>query len=254
MILFLSPILLCLQIADLQAAPRIDSGAPPPILLYHRFGPTPADGMTVSTPVFISHLDYLKRNGYTVIPLRQLVDGVFGKGAPPPARSVAIVVDDGHISVYKEMLPLVKKYNIPVTLFIYPSAISNASYAMTWQQLRDLQKTGLFDIQSHTFWHPNFKKERKKLNDAAYEQLVAMQLGKSKSRLEKEFGIRVDMLAWPFGIYDDYLMKKAKEAGYIAAFTIEGDREKQFGNPMKIPRYLLTNADQGKRFERMITK
>ena len=76
-----------------------------------------------------------------------------------------------------------------------------------------------------------------------------MQLVKSKARLEKEFGTRIDMLAWPFGIYDDDLMAKAKEAGYIAAFTIEGEREKHWGNPMKLPRYLLTNADRGKRFE-----
>ena len=86
------------------------------------------------------------------------------------------------------MLPLVKKYRIPVTLFIYPSAISNASYAMTWDQLREIKKTGLFDIQGHTYWHPNFRKERKRLSPEEYEKFVDMQLIKSKERLEKELG------------------------------------------------------------------
>ncbi len=35
------------------------------------------------------------------------------------------------------------------------------------------------------------------------------QLKKSKARLETELGSKVDMLAWPFGIYDDYLIGKA---------------------------------------------
>lgn len=55
------------------------------------------------------------------------------------------------------MFPLLKKYQIPATLFIYPSAISNASYALTWDQLKEMKETGLIDVQSHTFWHPNFR-------------------------------------------------------------------------------------------------
>ncbi|HEY5973134.1 MAG TPA: polysaccharide deacetylase family protein, partial [Geobacteraceae bacterium] len=31
------------------------AGVNVPILLYHRFGPTVADGMTITTPVFESH-------------------------------------------------------------------------------------------------------------------------------------------------------------------------------------------------------
>ena len=37
-----------------------------PILLYHRFGPTVADGMTITTPVFASQMQYLHDNGYKV--------------------------------------------------------------------------------------------------------------------------------------------------------------------------------------------
>jgi peptidoglycan/xylan/chitin deacetylase (PgdA/CDA1 family) len=130
------------------------------------------------------------------------------------------VEDDAHKSVYSDMLPLVKKYNVPVTIFVYPSAISNAKYAMTYDQLRTLKKNG-FDIQSHTFWHPNFKRDKKKMSPAEFEKSVTTQLKKSKERLEKEVGGTVDLLAWPFGIYDDYLIKRAGEVGYKATFTIE---------------------------------
>ena len=235
-------------LAQPAGQPRLDV----PILLYHRFGPVVADGMTITTPVFESHLEFLKKNGYTVIPLRQLVNYYLKKGPPPPSKSVVIVADDGHKTVYSEMLPLVRKYNVPVTLFLYPSAISNASYAMTWEQIRELRKTGLFDFQGHTYWHPNFKTEKKKLKPDDYDRFVEMQLKKSRDKIEKELGIQVDMLAWPFGIYDDWLTGKAASLGYIAAFTIEAHHAGPSDILLKLPRYLLSNADRGKVFEKLV--
>jgi len=223
-----------------------------PTLVYHRFGPVVADSMTVTTHHFESHVKYLMETGYTVIPLRQLVAYHVGKTRSLPPRSIAITVDDGHTSVYHHLFPLVKKYNIPVTLFIYPSAISNASYAMTWGQIREIQASGLFDFQGHTYWHPNFKNEKKKLGPRDYEAFVEMQLKKSKEKLEKELAIRVDMLSWPFGIYDDDLIRKAVGAGYVAAFTIDRRHIGASDPVMALPRYLITDADKGKAFEKII--
>lgn len=219
-----------------------------PILLYHRFGPTVADGMTIRTPIFEEHLKYLKDNGYKVIPLRQLVDWYQKKGPAPAPKSVVIVEDDAHKSVYTDMFPLAKKYNVPVTVFIYPSAVSNAKYAMTWDQLRELKKSGLFDFQSHTYWHPNFKRERKKLKAAEFDKLVTSQLQKPKDKINKELGITPDLLAWPFGIYDDDLLRRASAAGYIGTFTIERHHATAADSIMKLPRYLLIDADRGKNF------
>ncbi len=247
-------LLLLLLTSVAESADAGKGGADPriPILLYHRFGPVLADSMTVTTPVFESHLKYLKDNGYTVIPLKQLVDYFLRKGPSPPPRSVVIVVDDGHKSVYSDMFPLVRKYGIPVTLFIYPSAISNAPYAMTWNQLRELKKSGFFDFQSHTYWHPNFKKDKKKLSPAAYDRFVDMQLKKSKERIEKELDLKVTLLAWPFGIDDDDLFRKASAAGYMAAFSIERHHAGISDNVMALPRYIVANSDRGKDFESLV--
>ncbi|UFS68586.1 polysaccharide deacetylase family protein [Geomonas sp. RF6] len=223
-----------------------------PILLYHRFGPTVADGMTIKTSVFEEHLKFLKENGYKVIPLKTVIDYMQKKGPAPGPKSVVICEDDAHKSVYSDMLPLAKKYNVPVTVFVYPSAISNAKYAMTWDQLKSLQKTGLFDIQSHTFWHPNFKRDKKKMSPTEYEKFVNIQLKKSKDRLEQQLGTKVTLLAWPFGIYDDYLLKKATEVGYQGTFTIEAHHVGPRDTLVKLPRYLLVNADQGKSFARIV--
>lgn len=243
LLVFLMISLCALSAAGGAGAAEAAGGVSVPILLYHRFGPTVADGMTIRTAAFQSHLEYLSKNGYTVIPLRRLVDWYRGRGAAPPAKSVVIVEDDAHRSVYTDMFPLIRKYRVPVTIFIYPSAVSNASYAMTWDQLREMKKSGLVEFQSHTFWHPNFKKERKKLPPAEFDRLVSSQLSRSREKIERELGVTVDMLAWPFGIYDDDLIRRASAAGYVATFTIERRHATPRESVMKLPRYLMVAAD-----------
>ena len=250
--IFLALVLLALVFCSTAAA-AAEEGAVP-VILYHRFGPKVADSMTTITSVFEAQMKWLKDNGYTVIPMRTLVDYLTGKGPAPAPKSVVLCADDGHKSVYTDMLPIVKKYNFPVTLFLYPSCISNprAPYAMTWEQIAELQKTGLFDMQGHTYWHPNFKKEKKKLKPEEYQKLLDMQLVKSKNFLEKKLGTKVDMLAWPFGIYDEELEKDAAKAGYVVAFSIDRRFDSKSEPMMAQPRYLMANSDGVKGFAAIV--
>ncbi|HET8704910.1 MAG TPA: polysaccharide deacetylase family protein [Pseudomonadales bacterium] len=218
-----------------------------PILCYHRFGPTVADSMTIRTETFVSQLDYLKDNGYTVVPLADALAWREGKKELPD-KSVVITVDDGHISQYTVMKPIIEKYKIPVTLFIYPSAISNASYAMTWDQVREMRNEQWFNVQGHTYWHPNFKTEKKRLKPDEYEKFVNMQLGKSKSVLEKKLDISVDTLAWPFGIETKELQEYAAHNGYQAALALEGRTANQTDSLYALPRFLMSEQYKGHAF------
>jgi peptidoglycan/xylan/chitin deacetylase (PgdA/CDA1 family) len=223
------------------------------ILLYHRLGPEHADDMTVTTTVVESQLKLIQEHGYHVIPLKALLASYDDASVAVPERAVVLVADDGHRSVYTDLFPLIKRFQIPVTLFIYPSAISNASYAMTWEQLAEMKASGLVDIQSHTFWHPNFKIEKKRLTPAAYEKFAQEQLVKSKAVLEQKLGGKVDLLAWPFGIYDPELMGWAQAAGYVAAFSIDRRPVTRTENVMALPRSIVTDADRGARFEALLS-
>ncbi|MFZ5959315.1 polysaccharide deacetylase family protein [Pseudomonas knackmussii] len=219
-----------------------------PILVYHRFAPQAVDSMTVRTEAFEAQLGLIEAGGYRVIPLRQVVDYLAGRSPAPPPRSLVITVDDGHESVFRVMYPIIQRRRIPVTLFIYPSAISNASYAMTWAQLAELRDSQLFDIQSHTYWHPNFMRERRRLDPAAYAHLVDDQLTRSRAVLEKRLGRPVDLLAWPFGLWDAELEQHAAAAGYVAAFTLDHRPVRQGDDLMALPRYLITDAVNAKAF------
>ena len=230
-----------------------DNAIEVPILTYHNFDPSVPGSMTMNTEKFEAQLRWMKDNGYTVIPLKQLVSFLQGKTNTLPAKPVVITIDDGKKSVYTYVLPLARKYNMPMTLFIYPSAISNASYAMTWDQLRELQKTGLFDIQGHTYWHPNFKQEKKRLAANEYQKFVNTQLVKSKKVLEEKIGTSVTLLAWPFGIYDNELEQAASKAGYDMAFSIDGRLASRSENTMAQPRYLIVAGENMQTFEAIVS-
>ncbi|MDD5760092.1 MAG: polysaccharide deacetylase family protein, partial [Desulfobulbaceae bacterium] len=145
------------------------------ILCYHRFGPIVADSMTTRTSVFELQLARLRHDGYTFVPLATAIAGLRGTAKLPP-KPVVLTVDDGHRTVYSDLLPILRREHLPVTLFVYPSAISNADYAMTWEQLKEVMTVPGVDVQSHTYWHPNFKKEKKRLAPNEYKKLVKMQL------------------------------------------------------------------------------
>jgi peptidoglycan/xylan/chitin deacetylase (PgdA/CDA1 family) len=239
-----------------EGRPTVKDSARAPIqvsiLVYHRFGLAVRDSMTIRTSTLVAQLKYLQEHRYPIIPLRTLVAYLNGETSPPPPRSVVITVDDGHESVYADMLPVVRDYRIPVTLFIYPSAISNASYAMTWDQLRTLSDTGLFDIQSHTYWHPNFAIERRRLAPAAYRAFAAMQFCRSKSVLHDRLGVTPSVLAWPFGVYDEDLFSIARDCGYVAAVTLDRRLVTARDALMALPRFLVTDTALGARFAAML--
>lgn len=223
------------------------------ILVYHRFAPTVQDAMTVRTATFRWQLEYLRHHHHPVIPLVALVSYLRGLGPPPPDGAVVITADDGHESIVREMLPAVREYRVPVTLFIYPSAISNARYAMSWNDLDNLQHTGLFDVQSHTFWHPNFTIEKRRLSPVAYRAFAATQLTQARAVLRSRLGVDADLLAWPFGIEDDDLAALAVDAGYVAGFTIERRRVTSRERLMALPRFLVTDGDTGSRFAALLS-
>lgn len=220
-----------------------------PILTYHRFDPTTAAFTTVRAATFESQLDTLAKDGYTVVPLTQALD-VLLRRTPPPAHPItAITIDDGHESVYRVLFPIVKARHIPATLFIYPSAISNAHYALTWEQLREMRASGLVDIQCHTYWHPDFRKEKKKQDAASYTKFVDMQLTKSRAKLDSELGTHIDLLAWPYGIYDADLEAAAQHAGYRAAFAYDGLVAHIGDDPFAIHRIPIPDFFKGSAFE-----
>ncbi|MDR3491963.1 MAG: polysaccharide deacetylase family protein [Gammaproteobacteria bacterium] len=225
-----------------------------PILCYHNFSPTVPGSMNLTPNKIESQIRYLKDNGFTIIPLKEAVEYLQGTRTSLPPKSVVITIDDGWQSAYTYLAPIVKKYNIPVTLFIYPQTISSGKHAMTWAELNELQQSGLFDIQGHTYSHPNFKQDRRRLSSSSFEKAVKMELVTSKKILENKMGHKIEFLAWPFGIYDSYLEKAAENAGYTMAFSIDAKPANQSFRSMAQPRFMIVDGQSMKTFEGIVNR
>jgi peptidoglycan/xylan/chitin deacetylase (PgdA/CDA1 family) len=230
------------------AADRTPEGAA--ILVYHRFGPT-AGPTTVSDAALDEQMAWLAAH-VRIGPLRSVISALHENPPPVEHPCLAITADDGHQSAYADLYPRILRYRLPMTLFIYPSAISNAPYALTWAELSEMAASGLVDVQSHTYWHPNFHQEKAHRPPADYRNFVDMQLSRSKQRLEAQLGRTVDMLAWPFGIYDNELGAAAVRAGYVAGFAL-GNRTALPGtDPLALPRFWMSDTDRTSRLAAML--
>lgn len=84
------------------------------ILTYHRFGPE-EDPFRVSRAEFAAHLEYLSRNN-RVLPLGEAIDFLRNKKTLPPNTTV-ITIDDGYLDAYEIAFPLLKKFQMPATVY-----------------------------------------------------------------------------------------------------------------------------------------
>ena len=234
------------------AAPAVADEVRASILLYHRFDPNHAPkATTMTTEAFEGQLDWLADHGYKVAPLNAVVAALNGGGQIEP-RTVAIAVDDGYRSQYTDMYPIILRHGVPVTLFVVARAISAEKDVLTWEEIDEMAKSGLVDVQSHTLSHPHLLRMRARQRPAVRQAFVDLELSGSKALLEEKLKRPVSYLAWPYGEVDADLERAASGAGYRAAFAVAGRQARASDNPFALPRIVVRDADRGERFDRLI--
>ena len=85
--------------------------------------------------LFRQIINWLRKNGYTFISCDQLID-ILNKKIPCPRGAVWLSFDDGWRRNLENVIPLVREYNIPITVFIYTSAIEMGVF--WWRKARRL--------------------------------------------------------------------------------------------------------------------
>jgi peptidoglycan/xylan/chitin deacetylase (PgdA/CDA1 family) len=224
-----------------------------PVLAYHRFDPADVGPTTIRVATFNAQLDWFAGHGRAIVGLREALAGLGARGAGGPPRAV-ITADDGHVSVFTELFPLIVRRALPVTLFIIPSVVSREDDVLTWDQLRRMRDTGLVDIEAHTFTHPNFRVERRRRGAADYRAFVDAELGRSRELLEAKLHKAVDLMAWPYGIVDADLEAAARRAGYLAAFAYAGGPMIAGDDRLSLPRVRTSDADRGALLDTLVTR
>lgn len=176
-------------------------------LVYHHFGHNTPKSTSVTPQVFESHLQYLKENGFNVISAESAVKRL-QEGKPLPEKCVVLTADDAYVSVYTVAAPLLKKYNFPMTVFVTTEGVERGFKAyMTWDQMRELQETGLFEFGNHSHTHGHYV-----LGKEDFEA----DLKKAAALLTKELGDDGKLYAYPYGEYTLEMAAVLRANGYAA--------------------------------------
>lgn len=183
-----------------------------PTLMYHKIkdqveNTEDDQSMSVSTANFEAQLKALLEAGYTPINFKQLKDYLEGK-AGLPKKPILITADDGYLCNYIKAYPILKKYNAQATFFVTSLyvGITNENEHFSWEQAKEMEASGLIDIQSHTHGH-TLMNELDKI-DVSYE------IQKSFGDIEKYLGKRdVKVLAYPQFLHTSKVKEWASECG-----------------------------------------
>lgn len=207
-----------------------------PILCYHRFGPGRSK-MIVSAANFAAQLDWLARNDYRVIPLKDLLGFLEGKQALPK-RSVVITIDDGYSSVYKYAYPLLKRHGFPATVLPYTDFVG-AGDALTWAQMQEMVNSGLIDIQAHSKSHKNLIQRMPGESDDQYRERIETELHLPREVIQHKLSVKVTQLAYPYGDANDVVLDALERNGYRMALTVNPGGNGFFAQPLMLRRTMI---------------
>lgn len=179
------------------------------LLNYQRFGENRYPETSIAAGQFSAHVETLAGSRYNVVPAQDIVTALFG-GQILSNRSVAITIDDAYRSAYDVAWPLLKKANLPFTLFISTDSIDNGGPGfMTWDQIRELRDAGV-TIGAHGAAHAH-------LVDLSPEEIQA-DIERSVRRIEDELGERPTLFSYPHGEMSLAVRDAVTAAGFKAAF------------------------------------
>jgi len=104
---------------------------------------------------------------------------------------------------------------------------------MTKEQLLEMAKNDLFTIGMHTHTHPCLEGMEKKLQ--------VKEILKCKKVLNDVYGIKSNMLAYPYGKYDDCTREAVRDTKIDACFTTEAININNNSNLLCLGRYQVGN-------------
>lgn len=215
---------------------------------------------------------YLKRH-YNIISLNDYLETV-NNNRKLPSNAIVITFDDGHASNYV-LLPVIKKMEIPVTIFLCSSIVGTQRHfwfrhceemksrvelfkKMTNEQrLKELDAYGFVQQQEYADtqalqkeqidemkpWvnfqsHTCFHPILPQCDDATAEKEIA----ESKNQLESSFGLTINSISYPNGDYSTRDIQLAKEAGYKCGVTVDSGYNDINTDLFRLKRFSVNDA------------
>jgi peptidoglycan/xylan/chitin deacetylase (PgdA/CDA1 family) len=192
------------------------------ILGYHGIATaSPRDDLSrllIPPDQFVAQLELLLESGFQFTTVANLVDKLDG-GGPPPGYAV-VTFDDGLRDNYTTALPILRRYEIPATVYVAVGFIGGSSpwiapgpaaEMLSEDEVRALAAAG-WEIGAHTMTHPD-------LSQLDYDRCRS-EIETSRDALGRMTGDRIETFAYPFGHYGPAAVAATRDAGLRAAVTI----------------------------------
>ena len=232
-----------------------------PVLMYHHFKTEevePGNGANMHIDEFEEHMKTLQQAGYTPIFLSELYDimkqaqiekenGVVIPELQLDKKYVVITIDDGYRSNYELAYPLLQKYNMKACISVITSRIhtgyvysSKEIEKMSWENLNEMQNSGLVEIYSHTYDH-------EPVGDRIYTD-VRSSIQKGEEMLDKQLENRspVSVLTYPNGNYrKNIALLMYIYMGYDLQLTTNSDVVNRNTSVLEVPRITVNSGWTG---------
>jgi len=201
-----------------------------PVLMYHRVIDNKNEIGFYDTYVtkenFEKQMKYLSENNYTSLTFKDIQNGEYKKRFDKNKKYVIITFDDGYKDNLKNALPILKKYNMKIVLFLITSESYNKwdtdvedrekekkFNLMSKEEVKELIASNLVEIGGHTTKHldmPNVEL-----------RTIEEDLKISNKILEEITGYTPISFAYPWGRSTKDVREIVKKEGYKFAVSTE---------------------------------
>jgi peptidoglycan/xylan/chitin deacetylase (PgdA/CDA1 family) len=242
----------------LACRPQHDFG----ILMYHRIAePIPGQPLPTwnVTPTRLrQQLRGLLKRGFQAWPLRKVLEYRQRKLALPK-RVFVVTFDDGYENNFTQALPILRELNVPATIFLAtgylgspeplpfddwaakgsPDVPPDAWRALSLDQCRQMQASGLIELAGHTHTHQDFRGRRDAFRD---------DLRQCRSFLRDQFSLTDATFAFPYGTKKLGFSGPAMacvvlEAGFLCSLTTEWELACLEDSPYDWGRFTAEQSD-----------
>ena len=198
--------------------------------MYHRFGESNYPSTNITIEQFKGHLEEFSKPKYNVLPLELIIE-TFETNGDLPQNTIGISVDDAYKTIITQAWPIMKKYEMPLTIFVSTEPIdAKMSNYLNWDDIRQLKKEGV-TIGAHTRTH------------AHLHELDANEIKKeieySNKRFLKEIGELPKLFAYPFGEASEEVFNIVKDYKFKASFGQHSGVINETSNFNYLPRFSL---------------
>jgi len=175
------------------------------ILMYHKIVESNSNGTYERSVIdFENDLKYLKANNIKVVDFT-FFDKIKNSRRIPCGNYAILTFDDGDISWYNIVRPLLLKYGMQGTFFLWTQNIGKETF-LDWSQVEYMSRymypdgSRPFKFESHSYSHPYlFEQKAAFQNDESYNLFLDFELGESRRIIESHTLLPVNILALPYG-------------------------------------------------------